>query len=198
MFSNEIIFVSGQRGSGKSHWTKNHMRALPRCIVFDSLGEYVVDQRFYDLNDFVDFLIADQQTPELFTVGYDTHLLKEDFPLFCRAVLARGQVYLIVEEIDLFCTPLSTDQEFLKLLKYGRHYGIQIIGVSRRPAEVSRNFTSAATRFITFSNREPNDVKYFRSIFGNNADRIATLPQYHYLDVNFAMNPPDFSIKNPI
>jgi len=195
---NEIIFVSGQRGSGKSNWTKNHCRSLPRCIIFDSLGEYAADQRFYDLESFVDFLIADRDDPSLFRVAYDTHLVKEDFPMFCRSILARGDLYLVIEEIDLFSTPFGTDPEFLKLLKYGRHYGIQIIGISRRPAEVSRNFTSAATRFITFQNREPNDIKYFRSIFGNEALKIQDLENYHYLDVNFSVNPPNFDIHPPI
>jgi hypothetical protein len=195
---NEIIFVCGQRGSGKSYWTKKLVRSLPRCIVFDSLGEYEADQRIYDLEEMVDFLIADQTNEKLFTIAYDTHLGAEDFPLFCRAILARGNVHLVIEELDLYCKPLSTDPEFLKLLKYGRHYGIQIIGVSRRPAEVSRDFTSQATRFITFGNREPRDIQYFRSVFGNEADRIKTLPQFHYLDINFSDQNPNFEIHPPI
>ena len=195
---NEIIFVSGQRGGGKSYWTKHHARSLPRCIIFDSLGEYQVDRRIHDIEEFVDFLIEDKNDSSIFQVAFDTHRLREDFPYFCRAVLARGNLYVIIEEVDLFCKPLSTDDEFMQLIKYGRHYGIQLIGVSRRPAEVGRDFTSNATRFINFVNREPSTVKYFRSLFGDHALDIPNLQKYHYLDVDFSEGDPTYDIRKPI
>ena len=163
-------------------------KSLPRCLIYDSLGEYQVDRRIYDLPELCDFFIDDERSPKFFRIAYDTHLVQEHFPDFCRLVLARGNIHLIIEELDLFSSPYNTDPEFLKLLKYGRHYGVQIIGVSRRPAEVSRAFTSAATRYIIFTQHEPRDLQYFRSIIGKTADQINTLPKYHHLSVDFNNN----------
>lgn len=195
--TNEIIFVSGQRGSGKSFWTKKYSLSLPRCVIYDSLGEYHADRRLYNIDELIQFFIDDEKDPELFRIAYDS-VDDGDISTFCRAVLARGNMYLIIEEIDLFCQPLRTDQHLKRLIKYGRHYGVQIIGVSRKPSEVSRDFTSNATRFITFLNREPLTIKYFRSIFGDHALEIPKLQKFHYLDVDFSKGEGTFDVKKPI
>ena len=105
---NEVIFVSGQRGSGKSYWTKQLARSLPRCVIFDPLGEYNADHRFYDIGPFVDFLAEDEKRPRLFTAAFSPVDPVEDFETFCRAILARGNLYLIMEELDTVSSPYYT------------------------------------------------------------------------------------------
>ena len=195
---NEVIFVSGQRGSGKSFWTKALAASLPRCIILDTLGEYRADKYFTEIEDLVDFLVEDEQKPRLFTVSFNPVDLVEDFPTFCRAVLARGDLYLIMEELDTVSTPYYTPYEFAKLIKYGRHFEIQIVGVSRRAAEVSRLFTSQASRFVIFPQVEPNDIKYWRSIIGKAADQLPNMPDYHFLDVDFNSKPLNLEQQSPI
>lgn len=195
---NEIIFVSGRRGSGKSYWTKELSQSLPRCVILDPLGEYKADEYFTEIETFIEFQKADKANPKFFTVSFNPVDLEEDFDLFCRAILARGDVYLIMEELDQLSTPYNTPYDFAKLIKYGRHYGIQIVGVSRRPAEVSRLFTSQASRFVCFPQFEPNDIKYWRSIIGKAADQLPTMSDYHYLDIDFSHNPINTAIQPPI
>lgn len=195
---NEIIFVSGQRGGGKSYWVKKLARSLPRCVILDPLGEYKADQYFTDIHEFVNFLQRDLLKPRLYTVSFNPVDIGEDLDYFCRAILARGDIYLILEELDQLSTPYATPPELAKLIKYGRHYGIQIVGVSRRPAEVSRLFTSQATRFICFGQVEPNDIKYWRSIIGSAADQLPSMPDYCYLDIDFNQKPIDTSQRPPI
>ncbi len=195
MLPNEIIFVSGQRGSGKSYWVKNFIKTLPRCFIYDSLGEYEGDQRFLNCDAIIDFLIQDELKPQFFTAIFDPYN-HEDFPYFCRIMLARGDMYVVIEEIDLFTSPLNTPPELMKLIKYGRHYGIQIIGISRRPAEVSRQFTAQSTRFVIFGQREPRDLQYFRSVIGTQADQIPALDIGHHLDVDFKN--PSYIANKPV
>jgi len=194
---NEIIFISGQRGSGKSYFAKKLAASLPRCLIWDSLGEYQADTRIYELEELGDFLTKDQQNPRLFTVAFDSYEPDVTFPWFCRLALARGSVYVVMEELDLLATPQYCPPDFARLIKYGRHFGIQLVGISRRPAEVSRLFTSQASRFVIFSQREPRDLQYFRSLIGNAADQLPNLTGYHHLDVDFS-GTPDFMVKPPI
>jgi len=185
---NEIVFVSGQRGSGKSYWVKSFVRGLPRYLLYDALGEYEGATRFTEIGGLLEFSKANQQGG-FFEAIFDP-LEHDDFPLFCRVALALGNLYVVIEELDLFATPYVSPLELQKLFKYGRHYGINVIGVSRRPSEVSRLFTSQATRFILFRQIEPRDVTYFRSVIGPQADRLPDLPQFCFLDIDFSEGPP--------
>ena len=191
---NEIIFVSGQRGSGKSFWVKNYLQGLTRYVLFDTLGEYQ-GPRYMEIEA---FLGACQKAGDgYFTAIYDPYS-NESFPMFCRIALATPQIYVIIEEIDLFSTPWNTPVELQKLIKYGRHYGVNIVGVSRRPSETSRLFTSQATRFIVFLQREPRDIAYFRSIIGSWADQIPTLEPHAYLDVDFSKGISANPMREPV
>ena len=194
MYKNEIIFVSGMRGSGKSYWVKNYLLSLPRLVVYDSLGEYKGQKRVFQLIDLINFFKKKKEG--FYDVIFDTYN-NENFPLFCKVIMTQKNLYVIVEEIDFFSTPFFTCIELQKLIKYGRHYQINIIGISRRPAEVSRLFTSQATRFIIFSQKEPRDIAYFKSIIGDKANLILNLQNYQYLDVNFTDNTP-VQICNPV
>jgi hypothetical protein len=181
---NEVIFVSGQRGSGKTYWVKHFIRGQGRYLLYDALSEYENAPRFTDIGALLEFSKA-HAGEGFFEAIYDP-LEHEDFPLFCRIALVLRGLYVVVEEIDLFATPYMAPSELQKLIKYGRHYGVNVLGVSRRPSEVSRLFTSQATRFVLFRQIEPRDITYFRSIIGPQAERLPDLPPYHFLDIDFS------------
>lgn len=185
---NEVIFVSGQRGSGKTYWVKHFIQGQGRYLLYDALGEYDEAPQFEDVGALLDYCKA-HEGQGFFEAAHNP-IEHEDFPLFCRIALALGNVYVVIEEIDLFATPYLIPVELSKLIKYGRHYGINVLGVSRRPSEVSRLFTSQATRFILFRQIEPRDIAYFRSVIGPDADRLPDLPLYGFLDIDFSKGPP--------
>lgn len=191
---NEVIFISGQRGSGKSYWTKQFIRSLPRAVIYDPLGEYRADHYFTESDELVEFLENDGG--RFYTISFNP--VDDDVEYLCRAALARGDLHVVFEEIDTLSTPYSTPYHLSRLIKYGRHYGIQLAGVSRRPAEVSRLFTSQASRFVIFPQVEPNDIKYWRSVIGAAADGLPSMPAYHYLDVDFNENPLNTAVNPPI
>ena len=191
---NEIIFVSGQRGSGKSFWVKKYLKGLPRFLLYDTLGEYE-GTRQTDLAGVIQLCKdADKGFCDIIFDPLDDSL----FSLFCRVALAMKNIYIIVEELDQFSTSFKTPIEFQKLIKYGRHYGINLIGISRRPSEVSRLFTSQCTRFVIFNQREPRDVTYFRSIIGEWAEHLPTLQDHSFIDIDFSKGTPSNPICQPV
>lgn len=187
---NEVIFVSGQRGSGKTHWVKNFIRSQGRFLVYDALGEYEGIPRFEDEAALLDYCKANQG--EGFFEAVLDPLDPTDeltFHFFCEIAATFKNLYVIIEEIDLHATPYSIPGQLQRLIKYGRHSGINILGVSRRPAEVSRLFTSQATRFVLFRQIEPRDITYFRSIIGSQAEMLPGLELYDFLDIDFSKTP---------
>jgi len=181
---NEIIFVSGQRGSGKTTWVKRYLENLDRFILWDFLAEYDQGKRFENIQDFLEHCEALSEHGGFLDVVLNP-IDETSFPFFCRAALPLGNLYVIVEELDVVARANWAPIEFQAMVKRGRHYNVNVIGVSRRPAEVSRLFTSQATRFILFRQVEPTDISYFRSMVGIQANKLPSLDQFHYFDIDF-------------
>jgi hypothetical protein len=95
----------------------------------------------------------------------------------------RGPVVLMIDEVSYWSSPNKSTPGLSRLVRYGRHWQVDIIGVVRRPAETSRELSSQATRlFITGKVIEPRDVDYFsRSLPAEVMSKINTLPEFSYL-----------------
>ena len=108
---------------------------------------------------------------------------KEEFSYLARVCMAKGNLDLAIDEIDMFI-PVKCNCEYtLNLIKRGRHRGVSIYGASRRPPEVSRLFSSQAHRIVSFAMNEPNDVNYLRQFIGaDNAEKVKQLQKYEYVD----------------
>ena len=162
----EIITVLGQRGSGKSSWIQKALPDIPRFILWDTLGEYGQYKLYTEA----------QTKQELFDYVWDHNegvlqviynsIEDEDFGFVCGLCENLGDLTFIIEEVDNYATPNFMPIELKRLLKYGRHFGISMIFVSRRPAEINRLITAQSQRFICFTIIEPLDVRYLTSILG--------------------------------
>lgn len=106
----------------------------------------------------------------------------EAFDFVCKLAGSVENVCLIVEEVDTYATPNVIPFELKRLLKVGRHFGVSMLFVSRRPAEIHRLITSQSQRFICFRMIEPNDVRYMTSIIGEAARELPDLPMLHFID----------------
>ena len=109
---------------------------------------------------------------------------EEQLEFMCSLVCALENCFFIVEEVDQYATPSQMPHEFRKLLKTGRHFGVSMIFVSRRPAEMNRLITAQSRRFICFQMLEPADIRFMKSIIGEVAEELKTLPKLHYIDWN--------------
>lgn len=152
------IFVTGRRGSGKTTRVQELIEGCRRLVAFDPLGQYGREFRWpmaADIRELHGFLV--QHWRGDFRIAYTP---RSDFRRALHQLSAyllramepyergrdRRKVTLIVEEMNLSVpvTPLPADMAgFLPLVLQGRHYGIEIIGVSQRPALVSADFRSA-------------------------------------------------------
>ena len=181
-----ITFVSGMRGSGKTYWTRRFALDQGRVMIFDPMSEYgsATQHHISELGAFLDYMET-ASSSSLLDVAFDPLDHATAIRYFCRCALVVRNVTVIIDELDIFCRPNLVPLELEKLIKYGRHCGVSIVGVSRRPSEVARLFTSQANRFVVFRQIEPRDIVHWRSILGDLAHEIPTLPDYHYIDWDF-------------
>jgi hypothetical protein len=178
----DIITVLGQSGSGKSSWVQARLASLPRFILWDTLGEYVgftVCESRAELYKHIT-----KRSTGLFQVIYNgtDENEEESMDWICQLVEQIENLCFIVEEVDQYASPGVIPAGLRSLLKRGRHRGISMVFVTRRPAEVNRLITAQSKRFVLFRVVEPNDLRYLRTFVGDHALTLPDLPELSFLD----------------
>ena len=160
----------------------NLVKNRPRVLFYDTLGhDYTDGVVVYSLAELKKFWKKVYRNSfRIIFRGLDHDA---DFPQVCKLVAACGDMSFTVEELDLFFSGGKPCSEFNDLIFRGRHYGVELIGVTQRPRGFGRGITAMAKEFFIFSTREPDDLKYFSDRLGSEVvESIQTLPQYHYLE----------------
>lgn len=191
------VGVYGGSGSGKSTFVKNYIKGNNRIVIFDPQREYDVKQRFDNLVDVKNHLAANWNIGFRIAITPAPHMAdKEPELLHKLAVLLRHcqqpyadeqdsrKITLLVEEIQLSYPSAKLPAKlngFSYLCTTGRHYGIEIIAVTQRPAQVSTTFRGNTTQNYYFRLLNSTDIKAVGEVMGAKAKRLADLKTHQYI-----------------
>lgn len=169
----KIILIYGKTGSGKSTLAKKILKKYDRVIICDARAEYdgvIVDC----FEDFLNYVL----NKEKFTVccRFDEDL---DYDYLFKSIYEVGNVLLLLEEAEIYISPYVKRSDFLKLVKYGRHRDINILGVARRTSELSLDFRSQVDVIYTFKQTETKDLKILSDL-GFNIDKVQALNEFEF------------------
>lgn len=177
-----ITCIFGKRGSGKTTLARGLLDEAPRAFICDPFDEYLLPdtEKFYSIAALARRMKENLGAKAFRYCFYPVDIRDSDKLL----LLAHAVRYctVVLEEIDLLCSPNFIPLHLSESIRRGRHYGVDLIAVSRRPAEVSRLLTSQASRFYIFRFSEPRDLEYFAATFGDEtAIRIRALKEHEYI-----------------
>ena len=182
---NEIIIILGRKGSGKTHLARQMASSATRLIVFDPQRQFSVDGVVIDdALSLAEYLSQAQAAnfriiyQPVMTVRGDVDLLLQEFNFVSRCVGRLRNVLFVIDEIDR-C--VGRDFVFKNLIQTGRHRQISVIATTIRYTDATRDMTAQADTIISFQCTEPGDVRYFRERLGEIAERLPSLPLYHYV-----------------
>lgn len=180
---NQIIFIVGRKGSGKSYLSKYliNQNYFQRVFITDKNDEYSIDGSviFETLSDMLDWL---KNSPDDFR-AICKFTDDQDYRLLFKTVYELGNNTIIIEELNFFVEVFLSkeDEYFKKLVRYGRHRRIDFVGICQRSADVPRLLTSQSDTFISFQQREPRDLEYISKMFGeSSAKRVSELVDYQF------------------
>ncbi len=179
---NRITVIFGKKGSGKTYLAKALMSQFSGPIfILDSQDEYDGGVVFYLVEHFIDLYLNEKFKPGvcIFRLSNDAQLNALFLACWCI-----GNLMIVGEEIDLYCSAHSINESLAKIIKYGRHRNISIMAISRRPAEVNRLITSQADELYIFKITEPRDLQYFNT-FGVDTKRLTALKKYQTIHLTF-------------
>jgi len=92
---------------------------------------------------------------------------------------------LAVEELSRFCGPNSPPpEELYELIDRNRHYGVGLLLVARRPAQVHTDVTELADNVLIFPLAGSNDRRKLNRMREGLGDLVLDdLPKYHFVRV---------------
>ncbi len=190
------IGVWGRSGSGKSSYVKQALKGRKRVVVFDPLEEYGAQGcKTVRTVDAVRKAMRDNWKG--FRVAFVPTAGKESAQLsaLCRLLIAaqepfkasrgKGEILtLVVEEMNT-CFPVAGGAAkapgFADVCSRGRHFGIEVYGLSQRIAEVDTRFRGNCTETVALKQKGPRDIKAAADELGCGTGRITALEPLHYL-----------------
>ncbi|KEP71760.1 hypothetical protein DL1_00370 [Thioclava dalianensis] len=193
------IGVWGRSGSGKSSYVKNKLRGVRRVVIFDPLAEYggegfrVIEHRAHGLDGVRVQMAANWRGFRLAYVppsgreaaalsGLSRLLMAAQEPF--RATGRGAQITLAVEELNMSFTVNGGANHapgFAEICSRGRHYGIEVIGISQRIAEVATRFRGNCTETVVFPQKGKRDLDAAAAELGVDVAQVRGLQNLHYL-----------------
>ena len=187
--NNQIIVILGRKHYGKTYMAKYLIKDKPRVLIYDpnrqfsDCGVIINDPvdviEYYKRNYNGNFRIVYQ--PEFYVFETKKDILLSEFENICHFVNVAKDLYFLIDEVDKYVQATSCPAFFNNLIQRGRHIGVSLIITTRRHVETSRHLTAQADVLYSFNQVEPNDIKYLKTVVGSIAERIPSLPPYHYI-----------------
>lgn len=89
---------------------------------------------------------------------------------------------VVLEELSRYAPSQGKMAEELgELIDLARHYGVGLIGVARRPAQIDTDTVELADWLVIFRVDGDNDVRKLNRLSSGLGDAAADLPDYHFI-----------------
>jgi hypothetical protein len=160
----QSMIVCGNKGSGKTYYSKalcvNHnyttLVATPHKHDFDHMGD--------------EFIYLEDYNPK------DSDSVERLFKL-AKKLAQKGVIdVFFVDELDMaFRYNYDLGQEAHDLIINQRHYGVGMIGVTRRPQDIPQFIYGQTTFKVAFSLEAPGATKKFNQIYRGFGDDVMSL-----------------------
>ncbi|MYM96245.1 ATP-binding protein [Duganella vulcania] len=106
------------------------------------------------------------------------------FNVVCRIALAAHQLLFVVDELHTVTKPSHSVDGWGKLVMMGRGYGIEIWGMSQRPASMDKDFMGNASTIHTRRLSYPEDAKTVARSLGVKPAEVSALSGYMWIERN--------------
>lgn len=181
-----IVAVMGGTGSGKSTYVKKEIRRLKtkRLIIFDVMHEY---GQFGQVKKKLSEVIAAAKG-QTFSIVYQPEAgdIKEKFEFICKLAFTLGDLVLVVEELNRVTAATGAPPQWQNCTSRGRHRGLNIYGVSQRPASLDKDFFSNATKIRTGRVNFEADIRTLANVLRVSKDEISSLKPLEYIERDMA------------
>lgn len=151
------------------------------CIILDVLGEYDFEN-FENIGALITRLNEIIKNNENFKLSIkikSDKMLEEVANILWIFAKYKKDWWLICEEASIYARN-NSNSKILDFVKYGRHFKINQVYISRNTAEISKQITSQADLIISFNQREPRHLAVLKD-YGFDIEKVANLKKGDYI-----------------
>jgi len=177
-----VTFVCGARGSGKSSWLKQYARGFGRVLVWDPMREYGEALGVEAVGAPSDLVALRHADPVL--VFAPEFVSTAAFDFFCHVAWSRRAGLVIADELAAVTHAGKASGWWGRLIREGRHRGIEIAGATQRPAEIDKTIIGNATRAVVFRLQRRADRELMAAELDIDRAQIDALAPLHFLDAD--------------
>ena len=177
--SNQIVTITGIRGSGKSYFLDKLIKTNNRFLVYDVMHEHKIDDAII-INNLRDLQFHLHKGHKRI-VYRPPELNEENFDWICEAVYRTGNRTFFVEESNRVMPNMQISKSASQLIDLGRHRNVGMVCVTRRIALLDKLPVSQSEHLIIFKTVLPNDIKYLKEFIGNVAEEAQVLRDHKFL-----------------
>lgn len=164
--------VYGLKGVGKSNWTQWLCRrpAMRNHLIYDVCREHSGMHRYIPEHRHGDEAEAELNGVVERTITNNNRDRRPDM--------------FVLEEASRFCGSRSPPPEALyDVIDLSRHYGVGLVSIARRPAQVHSDLTELADNVIIFRLTGKNDYKALERMVEGLGDTVRSLDDYQFARV---------------
>ena len=185
-----IVAVMGASGTGKSTWVYRQIEKQKRLMIWspkEAIDDYagrLGGMKCDSAQQLLDALTAAKRGPV--RVVYQPPVNRKEaekaFGFFCKIALAANNVCVLVEELHTVTRPSWAPDGWSNLILMGRGYGVQVYGVSQRPASVDKDFFSNCNLVHAGRVNYEDDAKVLSKSLMVDWQEMLNLPDMAYIE----------------
>lgn len=190
--SYDKTLILGQSGCGKSYLGRIVQKIWPRRVIIDCLNEYSDYPKTDIYDDFgaiADRLAAlERKKSKEYALVFQFDPEQKDtdaiFDQLIRVLYYMGNVLVVIEEIQEYCTPHKMPHWLRKSLLTGRHQNMALLFTTQRPALLNKTIVSQSAHIFCGRLNDKNDINYVSSFLNSESNKLAELKIRNFIYLN--------------
>lgn len=186
----QFIAIIGTTGCGKSTELKKRLKQKqrPRTLIWspkEAVDNYAAfypgSKIVHTAGEVLDIIGKAGKASKFHIVFVPTLNQKRDMELFsivCKIVLAAKNITLIAEELHSVTTASNAPDGWRKINFMGRAFGVEVFGLSQRPASVDKSFMGSLSELWCGRLSHPADQKAMAEVLGVDKSEVSALVGY--------------------
>jgi DNA helicase HerA-like ATPase len=183
----DCITLVGMRKSGKSHKAREilkNKKVFKRVVIFDPVCDWhegtVVNswagftKAILELKDASKFTL-------IFRFSPDDPTRPETLNEALRVLYHLGNLFVVIDEIQLFCTPHYMPPYLENLYFIGRHRGVGVVAITQRPSKLNKSCLSQSEHVFVGQLHENNDIKVVANFLNKTTAEVIAIKRREFI-----------------